>query len=64
MRFGFSLQPKKSKKMSENKEEIVAFLQIKAWLVTNLNAGDNAAVKAKVQQISNIWLHKTQVSLF
>lgn len=48
-------QPKKAKRSAENKDEVIAFLQLKALLVGALNKGDNVLARARVAQVAQVW---------
>ncbi len=48
-------QPKRSKQVFENKDEVAAFNEIKSRIVALLDCGDNEGAKQLVQHINTYW---------
>lgn len=59
--FLFTVQPKKPKRTTENKDEINAFTQLQQYAISWLQQGDHALVRAKVSQIMDVWQQKQKV---
>ncbi len=58
----FALQPKKpTKKLSENREELLAFMQMNSIMCALFTCGDVTQARAKIQQISDAWQDRHKV---